>query len=133
MEIPFVQRLRPFVGHQTVGNYVTWTEATTARRVQVMIIDPDNVNLALARCDLERVIRDHIHKGVLPSRLMGELLEICANLNILSRTQVEEQLSTHGDADEPDESCSLSARPAHQSRNSTGITGLHVKWVKPLP
>jgi hypothetical protein len=97
-----------------------------------MIIDPDNVNLALARCDLERVIRDHIHKGVPPSRLMGELLEICANLNILSCAEAEEQLSTHRDADEHHESYSLSARPAHQSRSSTGITGLHVKWVKPV-
>lgn len=94
-----------------------------------MIIDPDNVNLALARCDLERVIRDHIHKGVSPSRLMGELLDMCANLNVLSRIEAQEQSSTRADADEP---CSLAARPAHQSRTSTGITGLHVKWVKPV-
>ena len=98
-----------------------------------MSIDPDNVNLALARCDLERVIRDHIHKDVPPRRLIGELLEICANLNMLLSTETQEQRLSDGDADPPQEPCTCSAGPGHHSQRSTGITGLHVKWVKPVP
>lgn len=45
---------------------------------------PRDVNIALARCDLERVLGDHLRGGADPARLLGELLEMCVNLRELA-------------------------------------------------
>ena len=66
----------PLVGDQAVRNYVTWTGSATRRTVRTMATNPHNVNVAIARCDLERLVREHIHGGVLPGQLLEELLEV---------------------------------------------------------
>ena len=95
-----------------------------------MVRDPDNVNLALARCDLERVIRDHIHRGVDPRQLLGELLEICENLNTLSRIEApttgREGLAAGDDGSVPTE------RPISEAATPPATGELHVKWIKPI-
>ena len=82
--VPFIPERLPFVGSRETADYVTWTGSQTAPTVWSMGNHHHDVNVALARCDLERVLRDHLRAGADPGRLLGELLEMCVNLRALA-------------------------------------------------
>jgi hypothetical protein len=90
------------------------------------------VNIALARCDLERVVGDHLRNGADPGRLLGELLEMCMNLRELSA-----ELAGGGrpgglhvvECLRPDTAQMDDAPPT--SDDSPDFVGMKVSWLRP--
>jgi hypothetical protein len=98
-----------------------------------MATNPHNVNVAIARCDLERLVRDHIHGGVLPGQLLEELLDMCVNLRDMARMVP----ANHDPLDLCQEApltpgCDRSATGDDRPRLSADAEG-RVRWLRPMP
>jgi len=125
--------MMPLVGDQAVRNYVTWTGSATRRTVRTMATNPHNVNVAIARCDLERLVREHIHGGVLPGQLLEELLDMCVNLRDMARVTP----ANHDPRDPGQEaSWTVGNSPTvtgEQSPRLSADAEARVRWLRPTP
>lgn len=84
------------------------------------------VQTALARCDLERVIRQYLRDGVPVESMTAELLDMCVNLRDLARTESAPSAMRAADARDGAGLRSAGARPASDA-------GLKVQSLKPVP
>ncbi len=94
--------------------------------------NPVEVNAVLARCDLERVVREHLRGGVDPGRLLGELLEMCISLRQLLQDGAVggESLRPSGDAQRDAKAAPALTKPGRQAdRNHAGM---NVRWLRPV-
>lgn len=92
-----------------------------------------DVNIALARCDLVRVLAKHLRAGADPGRLLGELLEMCVNLRELAEPVASRR--------KPDPGVSDRGRLAVTWEEVVGesrvmghpeFTGTKVRWLRPV-
>ena len=84
------------------------------------------IQTALARCDLERVIRQYLRDGVPVEAMTIELLDMCLNLRDMARTGVDPGALRAADAREGEEARRCAARPATD-------VGLMLSSLKPVP
>jgi len=93
-----------------------------------------DVNIALARCDLERVLGEHLRGGADPGRLLGELLEMCVNLRELADAAASGR--TPAGTGVPDRGSLALIREvvAGESRvaGHPDFTGIRVRLLKPM-
>ena len=98
-----------------------------------MASDLHDINIALARCDLERLGRDHIHDGGEPEQLLKELLDMCVNLRELARA-CPETCHSEPAAAGPASPVALLRPASHHSGAS--LSGSYpvgkVRWLRPL-
>ena len=83
------------------------------------------VQTALARCDLERLIRQYLRDGVAVESMTAELLDICVNLRDLTRTGNAASVMRVADARDEAGARGVSGRPASDA-------GLRVRSLKPV-
>jgi hypothetical protein len=98
-----------------------------------MATNPHNVNVAIARCDLERLVREHIHGGVLPGQLLEELLDMCVNLRDMAR-----MAPANHDPLEPGQEASWTvghsrAVTGEESPRLSADAEARVRWLRPTP
>jgi hypothetical protein len=84
------------------------------------------IQTALARCDLERLIRQYLRDGVPLESMMAELLDICVNLRDLARTETEPARIRAADARDERELRGETAGPASDA-------GIRFRSLKPVP
>jgi hypothetical protein len=98
-----------------------------------MASDLHDINIALARCDLERLVRDHIHDGVEPGQLLKELLDMCVNLRELARA-CPETCHSEPAADSRASPVALLRPTSH--RSGASLSGSYpvgnVRWLRPV-
>ncbi len=98
-----------------------------------MATNPHNVNVAIARCDLERIVREHIHGGVLPGQLLEELLDMCVNLRDMART-----VPANHDSLDLGQAASVTAGYARaaaedEAPRRSADAEARVRWLRPMP
>lgn len=92
-----------------------------------------NVNIALARCDLERVLGEHLRGGADPGRLLGELLEMCVNLRGLAEAVASDR-NPDAEVSGRDRLGIIREVIVGQSRvlGQPEFTGTKVRWLQPM-
>ncbi len=100
-----------------------------------MATDPHQINAALARCDLERIVRQHLRGGVDPGQLLAELLDMCVNLRDMARVEAMDATEQHpGQDDRPSPVVPLTTGGYRGGDTSwSGIRPVGaIRWVAPV-
>ncbi len=92
-----------------------------------------DVNIALARCDLERVVGDHLRSGADPGQLLGELLEMCMNLRKLAQDMAEaRRQEAPAGIDWRNAGIGQTDPDGVFPGGGTEFAGMNVRWLRPM-
>jgi len=102
-------------------------------KVLSMSSKPHDVNVALARCDLERVVSDYLRGGADPARLLGELLEMCMNLRELAEDIANGRRPYDAERADWRNFGLMSSLPDRSlTGSSREFAGMNVRWLRPV-
>lgn len=100
-----------------------------------MATDSHHINAALARCDLERIVRQHLRGGVDPVQLLAELLDMCVNLRDMARAE-SVGTTSHGAGREDPPSPVVPLSTGGYRACDTSWSGIRpagaVRWLAPV-